>query len=527
MTHMLRQCENDFGCCTEYSVENREGLHLYTRVSVPRGRSKCPTVLYRTPYESVPEQISPNPGDSFLCAGYAVITQHCRGRGGSEGECIPYLHEGEDSLDLIRFACTLPHFNGELYLSGGSYGATVWLMLPEVPPEVRGAILEIQTDRLYDRHYVNGLVRSFAGAEWQFSMMSRSRPRLPGISGAQIYRRPYKDIVKRALGVRVPYFEQALLHDRQDGYWTGMSSHTIMEKIHCPVLLADGWYDYYTHGMCSMWERMPSKTREKSCFLMGPYGHGTRVQNSDLPLPHGDLPGDYRLQWLEHLRTGKPYPYATPGSFRYYSVGADQWKEKRLLSFPGKERVGGQDFYFSADKTLRLQPPPQAFCSWDYDPEQPCRCFASNRLCRAAPPDSVDGVLSFESDLFRQKTDYFGCARFSLWVSSTAEDTAFYLRLYLVRSGEAYALGEIAGALLALNPSAKPETPSLIEMHTHPLAFTLLPGDRLRVDLASSASEFVPHANIKGHWAEVTSSEPCRNTVYFGASRMTLYPDQP
>lgn len=191
MTCILRQEENDLCCCTEYSVENKDGLHLYTRVSVPKGSSKCPTVLKRTPYESIPEQIPPDTCDSLLQAGYAIITQHCRGRGGSEGDCVPYLHEGEDSLDLIRWACKLPHFNGELYLVGGSYGATVWLMLPEFPQEIKGAIIEVQTDRLYGRHYVNGLVREFAGANWQFNMMSQSHPRLSGIPNEQIYRRPY------------------------------------------------------------------------------------------------------------------------------------------------------------------------------------------------------------------------------------------------------------------------------------------------------------------------------------------------
>lgn len=203
-------------------------------------------------------------------------------------------------------------------------------------------------------------------------------------------------------------------------------------------LLVDRWYDYYTHGMCSTWERMLPKTREKSCFLMGPYGHSTGVQNSDMSLLNGDLPSDYRLQWLEHIRTGKAYPYGKPGSFCYYSVGADEWREKRLSRFPGKDNLIGQNLYFSADKILTETTPLEEFCSWDYDPEQPCRCFLPNRLCRAFPPNSIDNVLSFESNSFIEKTEYFGCVRFSLWVSSTAEDTAVYLRLYLVRSGEAY-----------------------------------------------------------------------------------------
>lgn len=64
LTRILRQGENDLCCCTEYAVESKDGLHLYTRVSVPKGLSKCPTVWKRTPYESIPEQMPPDTCDS-------------------------------------------------------------------------------------------------------------------------------------------------------------------------------------------------------------------------------------------------------------------------------------------------------------------------------------------------------------------------------------------------------------------------------------------------------------------------------
>ena len=36
----------------------------------------------------------------WLDAGYAFVFQHCRGRGKSSGDCIPYIHEREDGLFL-------------------------------------------------------------------------------------------------------------------------------------------------------------------------------------------------------------------------------------------------------------------------------------------------------------------------------------------------------------------------------------------------------------------------------------------
>jgi predicted acyl esterase len=34
----------------------------------------------------------------YLEHGYAVVFQHCRGRGRSTGDCIPYIFEREDGL---------------------------------------------------------------------------------------------------------------------------------------------------------------------------------------------------------------------------------------------------------------------------------------------------------------------------------------------------------------------------------------------------------------------------------------------
>ena len=59
----------------------------------------------------------------------ALVIQHCRGRGGSEGDHIPYKGEREDGLDLIEHIRSMSHYNGEIFLTGGSYLASTMLML--------------------------------------------------------------------------------------------------------------------------------------------------------------------------------------------------------------------------------------------------------------------------------------------------------------------------------------------------------------------------------------------------------------
>ena len=109
-------------------------VSLFTVICLPRGEGKYPTVLYRTPYAEREEALS----EAELCekklgeyaywleAGYAVVYQHCRGRGKSEGDCVPYIYEREDGLALQAWAFLRAengargkqHGGGKKFLSG-------------------------------------------------------------------------------------------------------------------------------------------------------------------------------------------------------------------------------------------------------------------------------------------------------------------------------------------------------------------------------------------------------------------------
>ena len=160
--------ENDIVTVTETFLVMPDGVRLYTRYAVPKGIEKCPIVYIRTPYEASHDQTQHNiesyNSDLFIKNGYAVLLQHCRGRGDSEGVCVPY-QEREDGLATIDFIRSLPFYNGEIYITGGSYLATThFCYLSAQPKDIKGACLEIQTDRLYYRNYRNGCNYEFGKA---------------------------------------------------------------------------------------------------------------------------------------------------------------------------------------------------------------------------------------------------------------------------------------------------------------------------------------------------------------------------
>ena len=133
----------------EERVPMDDGTRLYTVGTAPAPGVKCPIVVSRTPYAKEQRIDGPNyarQGLDALKRGYAVVLQHTRGSGVSEGRRVPYANEREDGLALLAFVRRLPWYNGEIYLQGGSYGNAV--LSREEPVSVRRIHLPAQEPRV-------------------------------------------------------------------------------------------------------------------------------------------------------------------------------------------------------------------------------------------------------------------------------------------------------------------------------------------------------------------------------------------
>lgn len=512
--------ERDGFSVTEGFVAMPDGVRLYTRITVPTGAEKCPVVFKRTPYEPC-HGGKPNEAESvldqpFLEHGYALVLQHCRGRGDSEGECRPY-EEREDGLATLEYIRTLPFYNGEIFLFGGSYLATVhWSYLADCPPDVKGIALAIQNDRLYTRNYRNGCNYRLNNFSWWARMLER---RYPEQNTALAYKRPYIDAAKRVFGEDVPEFTAGLLHDTCDEYWRNNSRWSVLDTLKVPVLLIEGWYDFFVDGMLDMWERLPASVKERSAMCVGPFGHATALRKTaEFPSPNGNLPRDYAAEWFDHIRENRPYRYAPYGKVSYYSVAGGTW---RADFYPPKKDKSL--LFYLGDGNLKYAPSPEEKAlSYRYDPENLQKPYRFGNVFKARAAGSVDGVLSFVGEPFREKAHFFGKVKLCLTVSSDCEDTAFFARVYFVKDGEAYNVTETVGALSYFVKDYVPGEKVRIEMETPPCAFTLSEGMALRVDLSSESGVYMPHANVKGHFALVSETKVATNTVYTEESFVEL-----
>ena len=113
-------------------LENNKAK-LFTIVCLPQSNKTFPTIIMRSPYVDSDELLTEEAicenklkeYKTWLDNGYAIVFQHCRGRGKSTGECVPYIYEREDGLFLQNWIRQQPFYNGELYLCGGSYTSSV------------------------------------------------------------------------------------------------------------------------------------------------------------------------------------------------------------------------------------------------------------------------------------------------------------------------------------------------------------------------------------------------------------------
>lgn len=515
--------ENEILIATDDLFKMSDGVLLYTRYAVPKGKGKCPVVYIRTPYEhsynrhyDISKYAEDELAMSFITRGYAVLIQHCRGKGDSEGVCIPYENEEKDGLETLDYIRALPFYNGEIYITGASYLATVHLSyLSEKQSDIKGACLCIQTDRLYFRNYRNGLNYKLNNINWWSSMTDRQYPKRE-LCRAQ--ERPYIECAKRVFGVDLPEFTDTLIHNACDEYWQKDRKWNVVDSLEMPVLFVEGWYDFYVEGMTDMWRRLPEMTKAKSSMIIGPYGHATSVgANSEYLLPNGNLPTDFVVEWFDSIRENRPYRYAEYGKINYYSIGADKWC--------AKEYPKGECRYLRvplSDMTLCGKENGKAFVTYGYDPDNLCNKYKAFGIFRAHEPGSAESILSFIGDEIENEQSFFGCVKFHLSVCSDCEDTAFFARLYFIDGEDAYNLTEALGGLLHLVGEYKAGETVEIDLETPLVAFTLKKGMRIRIDISSETGNYLPHANVKGHFAYVTETKIAHNTIHIDESYVEL-----
>jgi len=507
----------------EEMVPMKDGVRLYTYGAIPPAGETRGIVFRRNPY------VQEKPVDMLAYAlsqrdvlkrGYAYVEQHVRGTGMSEGAWVPYENEREDGLAMLEWLRRLPHYGGEIFLSGGSYLSSVhFSYLGTNPPDVKGAALFIQDVNRYNIAYRNGFFKIGLHGGWFVSCYRKKDKSLCRNGNVKLADFPLSDFSRRYWGEAVPALDNKIRHPLPDDpYWrsgeagSGADYLDAISGSTMPILLKTGFYDIYTDGICEMWRGMSATRRSNCALVIDAYDHGGRMAQwakgtrGEFPCGSRDDAGISDLDWFDYCRTGKPSENAKPGRTRYYALWENAWKDEPEL----------------ADGTRRVRLALGAGArTWGYDPKRPLPQFpgsggiAFGGMQLQPPPNFRDDVASFVLPPVEERMDVRGRITAELAVSSDCEDTCFYVRVSVDKGdGKWYLLRDDITSLSFAGGRYAPGTERSIAFRFADHAFRLEKGDVLRVDVSSANSQFAPHPNVAGDAFACTCPKVAHNTVY-------------
>lgn len=507
----------------EYIVCN--GVSLFTTVSLPEKAGKFPTVVYRSPYVDSEEKLSEEEicesrnNSAWLDGGYAVVYQHCRGRGKSSGDCVPYIYEREDTIALYNWIREQEFYNGELYLCGASYTSSVHLVAAPFDSDVKGAIFEVQDSERYNCNYRNGFYKMGLHGGWYVGMYKKKSNLNKSFTTDSYKTLPLSDFSRNVFGESAEDFDQILQHpDKNDEFWStrfgGGEAHNAVSFAGIPILLVTGFYDIYTGGVFDMWRNLDDKTRSLSALVVHPFEHNGSGEKQPVNFECATVSAafpEYKLRWFNAIRENSTLPFE-PGKVTYYKLFADKWCTDDFDDGGESERITLGD----------------GEVSYKYNPYAPASFkgglstnFGGNAW--QDKPNSRYDIISVFSHEFDTDTYIKGKIQAKLQVKSDREDTCFYMRLSICKPEGYYGLRDDITQISVHQADYRPGDEITLSFSFDEHAFVIKKGEKLRIDISSSAyPHYVPHTNMRGLFSSQTMAVVATNTVILDKSYLEI-----
>ena len=508
----------------------RDGVRLSSDVFLPRGGGAFPTLLLRTPYETLHE---PHIDWAAWWAkrGYAVVIQDCRGRFESEGVFQPYRDEGRDGHDTLEWIANQPWCNGKIGTSGRSYGGLFqWQLAPLRSPYLTAMAPQvIMGDYFKDCHRVGGAVQwtltGFASVIFTTSVSLMQRGATHIFGNSEYYRHlPLMTLDEATIGREVPWYREWCEHVFYDDYWKAINTEDKLDQIDVPIRQQAAWYDPYTAPALRTWSKMRERgasehTRQNQSVYVIPWTHHLPDSSKlgDLDFGPGaviDLKED-DLRWFDHWLKGFDTGITSEPPVKLFVMGENRWRFEHEWPLARTQftryflHSGGRANSVYGDGTLSPDAPAgEPPDRYDYDPANPVGTLGGNNSTWTwmkfaqepiypgpvdqRPLERRDDVLVYTAPPLDADLEVTGPIEAVLYAESSARDTDFTAKLVDVYpDGRAIHLAE--GIIRARHrktlESMELLTPGQVEEYRIELAPTsnvFLKGHRIRVEISSS-----------------------------------------
>ena len=342
----------------DVAVPMRDGVKLSADVLRPEGKGPFPTLVYRTPYNRKHAEEN-EVVKAALARGYAVVLQDVRGRYGSEGVFVPYVHEGRDGYDTIEWAAAQPWSDGRIGTFGLSYpGAVQWLAAVESPPHLKAMVpaMTFSTPRNF----------FYAGGAWDLSWLAwiwdniapdaRVRANLQGprtgkeaaaawarLQPPLAYRLPLSNVPE--LVEPAPYYFDWLAHPPADPSWDWAEIRGRYARVGAAVLNFSGWHDeaYGPEGAITnflgLLAARSGQEDPRTQLVLGPWTHGGEDSDRSGDRVFGPrAPIDYAgmiLRFMDRYVRGKDNGVEREPRVSAFVMGENAWRTGPTMPLPG------------------------------------------------------------------------------------------------------------------------------------------------------------------------------------------------
>src|SRR6266498_795461 len=461
----------------EHRIAMRDGVHLFTRVYVPKDDSKAwPIMLTRTPYALKPYGADnyTDPAGSFRTFAtnkFILVTQDVRGRYGSEGEYVhvrPFnpnkgpkdIDENSDTYDTIDWLVkNVPNNNGNVGMFGISYpGFYTAMGMIDSHPALKAASPQAPIADWFmgdDLHHNGAFFLSQNFGFFYFFAQRVEDPLHEDLKpfnfktpdGYDFFLRmgPLENSDKLLLKGRAPEWNEFLSHPTYDSFWQARNIRPHLKNIRCAVMTVGGWYD--AEDLFGPLETYRWTERQNpgitNVLVMGPWAHGAWGRENGEKL--GDI--NFRAKTAEFYREKIELPFFrhflkgdtnyTPTEAHMFETGTHQWR--RFDEWPPKQ-AASRTLYFRAGCALGFESPgdgPEAFDEYVSDPAKPVpytlefttgypRSYpVHDQRFAASRPD----VLVYEGEPLEDDLTFVGPLKVTLHISTTGTDADWVVKL--------------------------------------------------------------------------------------------------
>jgi len=499
-----------------------DGTALISDHYYPAGDGPWPTLLMRQPYgRDIASTVVYAHPVWFARHGYHVVIQDVRGRGGSDGSFYPFRHEGRDGAETIAWLRAHPACNGRIGMYGFSYQGATQLLAAAEQPEGLICIAPhmTATDLYHCWFYHHGALRLSSTLGWGIQMLREDACRLGLRDANNTLEAAWTNV--RALAANVPYNNHPAIADpklpgyvrdwlahRDPGkYWSSLDISTRLDQIRIPALHIAGWFDTYLEGSIAGYLSLRHHAgnafaRDNQYLIAGPWVHipwGDRVGDSNLGDAANLDTDEILLRWFDHWLKDSS-AFSREPRIRYFALGPNEWRTAAewpsTAAYPLYLHSRGNANARKGDGTLTANPPTaeEPRDVFVYDPEVPVNEPGGPQALSGPFDQSVlemgNNLLVYTSAPVLREMEVFGHPRIQLYAATSAPHADFTAKLVRVTPAgraEFLSIGIARSSWLFGDADYAADRVHAWEFTLEPISFVLAPGERLRLEIASSA----------------------------------------